>query len=229
MENNVVPKYEEEWDVYWEKQKTAGSALYDLIASFYRTIIIRPALNYFIKKYFSPKSKILHAGCGSGQVDTQISKIFNIIGLDISANALEINRKVNRGRCRLVKGDIFAMPFPKGSLDGIYNLGVMEHFSHEDIQKILQEFHRVLKDDGKIIFFWPPEFGSSVTFLKMVKFILEKVLGRKDVKIHPDEISRLQSKAQAKDILKKGNFKIVEYYFGPRDFFTHSIIVAKKE
>lgn len=228
MKNDVAPKYEEEWDVYWKKQRTAGNILYDVIASFYRTFIIRPALNHFIKKYFPAKSTILHAGCGSGRVDTQISKIFNIIGMDISANALEINRKVNKNRCQLVKGDIFSIPFPQNSMDGIYNLGVMEHFSHKDIQKILKEFHRVLKEDGKVVIFWPPEFGSSVTLLKVVKYVLENVFGRKDVKIHPDEISRIQSKEEAVNIFQEANFEVLEYYFGPRDFFTHSIIIARK-
>lgn len=113
-------------------------------------------------------------------------------------------------------------------MDGIYNLGVMEHFPHEDIQKILKEFHRVLKEDGKIVIFWPPEFGSSVTFLKMVKYVLEKVLRKKDVRIHPDEVSRIQSKKEAIEIFKRANFEVLEYYFGPRDFFTHSVIVARK-
>jgi len=229
MDNkNFVPEYEKDWDVYWKKQRTAGNILYDVIASFYRTFVIKPALNHFLKKYFQPKSRILHAGCGSGQVDTEISKIFNIIAMDISANALEIYRKVNKNRGQLVKGDIFAIPLSQNSVDGIYNLGVMEHFSHKDIQKMLKEFHRVLKEDGKVAIFWPPEFGSSVTFLKLVKYLLEKVFGKKDVKIHPDEISRIQSKEEAIGIFEKADFKVLEYYFGPRDFFTHSIIIAQK-
>lgn len=229
MENKTfVPKYEEEWDEYWKKPKTIGNITYDVIASFYRTLIIRPALNRFIKKYFPPKSKLLHAGCGSGQVDTEISRIFAIIGLDISANALEINRKVNDGRCQLVKGDIFSIPFPKNSMDGVYNLGVMEHFSREDIQKILSEFHRVLKEDGKVVIFWPPEFGSSVSFMKVVEYLLRRVFGKRDVKLRPDEISRIQSKTEAIEIFRRADFEVLEYYFGPRDFFTHSIIVARK-
>jgi len=228
-ENNEKKGYEQEWDVYWEKQKNADNALYDTIASFYRTFIIKPTLNHFTKKYFPPQSNILHAGCGSGQVDTDISRKFKIIAMDVSANALKINKRVNKNRCKLLKGDIFSIPLSTKSVDGIYNLGVMEHFSQDDIQKILKEFHRVLKNDGKLLIFWPPEFGSSVTFLKGVKYILEKVFLKKNVKIHPDEISRIQSKRQVISIFKKADFKIEKYYFGPRDFFTHSIIVAQKQ
>jgi dolichol-phosphate mannosyltransferase len=220
--------YEQEWDIYWKKQKNAGNFLYDSIASFYRTFIIKPTLNHFIKKYFSPGSSLLHAGCGSGQVDTDISKKFKVTAMDVSINALKINKKVHKNRCKLLKGDIFAIPLSEESVDGIYNLGVMEHFTQEDIQRILKEFHKVLKENGKIVIFWPPEFGSSVTFLKMVKFGLEKIFRKKDVKIHPDEISRIQSREQAIKIFEKADFNVLEYYFGPRDFFTHSIIIAQK-
>jgi ubiquinone/menaquinone biosynthesis C-methylase UbiE len=219
----------EDWDVYWEEQKnSAGGFLYDGIAAFYRKFIIRRILNYFVKKYFKPNSRVLHAGCGSGQVDEDIRELVSITGLDISPNALKVNEKFNAGKCRLVLGDIFAMPFPDKEMDGIYNLGVMEHFSEKDIQKILKEFRRVLKDDGRLIIFWPPEFGLSVRFLKIVKFILEKIFRKKNVKLHPDEISRLQSKKHAARIFRDAGFKVIRYYFGPKDFFTYAVIVAEK-
>jgi dolichol-phosphate mannosyltransferase len=220
---------QEDWDAYWNEQKnSAGGFLYDTIAAFYRKFIIRRILNYFVKKYFKPKSQILHAGCGSGQVDEDIRDIINITGLDISPNALKVNEKVNQGKCKLVLGDIFALPFPDKEMDGIYNLGVMEHFTEEDIGKILAEFRRTLKDDGRLIIFWPPEFGLSVMFLKAVKFFLEKILRRKNVKIHPDEISRIKSKKYAVDIFSRSGFKVLKYYFGPKDLFTYAVIVAEK-
>jgi len=220
---------QEDWDVYWEEQKkSTGGFLYDSIAAFYRKFIIRRILNFFVKKYFRPKSRILHAGCGSGQVDEDIREIVNITGLDISPNALKVNEKFNQGKCQLVLGDIFTMPFPAKDMDGIYNLGVMEHFSESDIQKILKEFRRVLKDGGKLIIFWPPEFGLSVSFLKVVKFVLEKIFRRKNVKLHPDEITRIKSKKHAVGIFRDSGFKVIRYYFGPKDLFTYAVIVAEK-
>lgn len=221
---------QEDWNVYWEEQKkSTGGFLYDSIAAFYRKFIIRRILNFFVKKYFKPKSRILHAGCGSGQVDEDIRETISITGLDISPNALKINEKFNQGKCHLVLGDIFALPFPDKDMDGIYNLGVMEHFSENDIRRILKEFRRVLKDDGKLIIFWPPEFGLSVTFLKVVKFILEKIFRKKNVKIYPDEISRIKSKKHAVGIFTDSGFKVIKYYFGPKDLFTYAVIVAEKK
>src|SRR6476660_1672349 len=78
------------WNEYWGVKKKSGGVVYDVIAEFYRKFLIRPSLNHFIKKYFKPGSTILHAGCGSGQVDADIRHHISITGLDISPNALQI-------------------------------------------------------------------------------------------------------------------------------------------
>ncbi len=223
--SNDLVQERSEWNEYWNK-KNRGGVLYSLIAEFYRKVIIRPNLNYFIRKYFKPGSVLLHAGCGSGQVDQDICKDFKIIGMDISPRALEIYKETNATGETLLSS-IFSIQKPDKSLDGIYNLGVMEHFTESQIQQTLVEFRRVLKDNGHIVLFWPPEFGLSVLFFKfMVK--ATKIVFRKDVKFHPDEISRVQSKKDVTAVLKKGGFDVAEYSFGPKDVFTYSIIVGRK-
>ncbi len=214
------------WDDYWNK-KNRGGLLYALVAAFYRKVIIRPNLTHFVRKYFPKNAKLLHAGCGSGQVDTSVTRYASVTALDISQRALEIYGDVNQGRCELLHGSIFSIPLPDGSREGIYNLGVMEHFSQEEIQKILAEFHRVLAPKGKLILFWPPEYGVSVLFFKTL-VRLAKLLTGKDVKFHPDEISRLKDKEQAIAILKSANFKSINYSFGIRDVWTYAILVAER-
>ena len=61
------------WEAYWEDSGYRGKWLYDGIAVCYRQFIIRPALNYFVFRYFPSRVCVLHAGGGSGQVDVQIS------------------------------------------------------------------------------------------------------------------------------------------------------------
>jgi ubiquinone/menaquinone biosynthesis C-methylase UbiE len=184
-------------------------------------------LGRFCKRHFSFNADIVHAGCGSGQVDVDLNKIFSITALDISPNALSIYERVNKGNQQLILGDIFSMQFDRESKDGIYNLGVMEHFSQEEIQLILTEFHRVLKPNGKVLLFWPPEFGLSVIFLKCVHFVLNRIL-KKNIYLHPEEITRIKSKKHAYQILEGAKFEVVDYYFGPRDAFTYSVIAAVK-
>ena len=128
-----------------------------------------------------------------------------------------------------LKSDInLALPFQKESFDGIYHLGVLEHFNVDEIQECLLEFKRVLKQDGTMIVFWPPSFGLSVKFLGLSHFILNRLFKMK-VKLHPDEITLLKSKRQAASIMSKAGFKIENYYFGIQDFFTYCMIVVTKD
>ncbi|MDP1744463.1 MAG: methyltransferase domain-containing protein [Bacteroidota bacterium] len=219
----------QDWDIYWadKDKKDRSNKLYDIIAEVYRTLIIKNILNHFIKKYFSKGWNVLHAGCGSGQVDVGLSDYINITALDISPNALKIYQGIHGEKCKTIQGNIFKLPFPNDSFDGLYNLGVMEHFTHEDINLILSEFKRVLKPTGKIIIFWPPKFGLTVFVLDSAHFILNKIF-KMNVKLHPEEISRIQSKKQANEIFHKAGFIVEEYYFGVRDIFTQAVIVARK-
>src|SRR5689334_3731992 len=197
------------------------------MAAFYRKFIIKPSLNHFILKYFNRTSRLLHAGCGGGQVDEDVGKAIGISALDISPEALSIYRKSNKHYRELIHGSIFSIPAGQSSYDGIYNLGVLEHFTEEEIGLILAEFHRVLKPEGKLVLFWPPEFGLSVIFLKMIHFILNRIF-KLNVTLHPQEITRIRSRRHAVRILMQNGFGLLEYRFGPRDLFTNVVIVATK-
>lgn len=216
-----------EWNIYWDKPKKEKNSFYGIVAEFYRKNIIKKALNEFIKEQFNSKSKLLHAGCGSGQVDTDLHDLYNLTALDISQNALDIYKKTNINHRKIMLGSIFKIPSKKSTYDGIYNLGVMEHFSEEEINKILIEFKRVLKPNGKLVIFWPPKFGPTVIILNIFHFILNKIFCKK-TKFHPPEITLIKSKKQAKEIFEKSGFKIEKYYFGIKDAFTHIIIIAEK-
>lgn len=216
------------WDEYWERNsKKQSYFLYDLAAVFYRKFIIRPALNKWIRSSFKPGAKVMHAGCGSGQVDADVAKYVQIDALDISSAALRFYHRVNPGVGKLIHASIFDIPVENESLDGIYNLGVMEHFNSSEIKLMLNEFSRVLKNDGKIVLFWPPKNGLTVRFLGAMHYLLNDIL-KKNIRLHPEEITHITSKAHAMKLLSDGGFELESYSFGLGDFFTHAIIVGKK-
>lgn len=228
----IIPKKtkgidEIEWDGYWQSQRKNRKILYDSIAIFYRKYIIKRSLNSYVKKIFKPKEKLLHAGCGGGQVDSDIINYVNITGLDISTSALNLYKRLYGNSCKVIHANILNIPAENESFDGVYNLGVMEHFTQKDIKQILDEFNRVLKKDGKILLFWPPAYGMSVLFLNSLHFILNKVL-KKNIRLHPEEITKVKSRNQIKSILNKSGFELIGFSFGPQDFFTYVVIVGKK-
>ncbi|HVD99686.1 MAG TPA: methyltransferase domain-containing protein [Cytophagaceae bacterium] len=224
---NKEEQIEKDWDIYWSAQNNSSNAVYDVIANFYRNNIIRPYLNGFLTKHFQKGQKVLHAGCGSGKVDVNIVNYLSITALDISRPALEIYKKVNGNKATVIQGNIFSLPFSEETFDGIYDLGVIEHFTEEEIQEILLEFKRVLRPGGKIVLFIPPVFGLTVQVLDFAHFFLNKIL-RRNVKLHPDEITRIKSKQHIKELIEKAGFKFIEYYFGPKDLFTQIVIVGSK-
>jgi SAM-dependent methyltransferase len=215
-----------EWDYYWTIKKTSLHRVYDKIAVVYRQNIIKPHLERFISKYLERNSIILHAGCGGGQVEKEIAHSYTIIGMDISLNAIALYKKCHDAP-NLILGDITSIGIKEGSLDGIYNLGVMEHFSEGEIKIILMEFRRILKKRGKIILFWPPEYGSTVIFFKIVHFILNPVL-RRNIHFQPPEPNRIQSKKWVDTIINQSGFTLEEISFGMEDFYTNMVVVIRK-
>jgi dolichol-phosphate mannosyltransferase len=213
------------WAGYWSRKSGPGLMVYDLVAAFYRKYIIRPALNHYIRKYFRNGASLLHAGCGSGQVDRELGRTMAITALDISPEALSIYRRSNPAARELIHGSIFDIPAGEGTFDGAYNLGVMEHFTEPQIVEILRQMRRVVKPGGRIVLFWPPEFGLSVNVIRVIHFLLHRVL-RKQVSLHPPEITRVTSRRQVERLLADGGFRLAGYHFGPRDVFTHVIVAG---
>jgi len=225
--SSLKTRAEADWDKYWFSKSTPAPLIYDLIAAFYRRFIIRPALNHFTRLCFAPGSKILHAGCGGGEVDVDISHRYSISALDISLPALGLYRKHNGLWSEVIHGSVFQIPAPDRVYDGIYNAGVMEHFTVEEINHALGEFYRVLKPDGKILLFWPPAFGVTVRFLGIVHYVLRNFL-KHDIKLHPDEVTHVRSKGQVNEYLKNSGFVLEKFSFGIRDLFTQVAIIARK-
>lgn len=216
------------WDEYWNKSASPLSHLYSGIAQLYRKNVIKKNLNRIVAAHFPAGSRVLHAGCGSGQVDTDIPGGLAITALDISGAGLQIYRRVHDNECDVIRGSIFDIPLGDESVDGIYHLGLLEHFTEEEIHRGFLEFSRVLRPGARMIVFWPPNFGLSVNVLKVAHFVLNTLL-RRNVKLHPDEITLVKSKTHAIEMFEKADFKLVNYYFGSRDLFTQCMIVVEKE
>lgn len=224
---NDALKDEQDWTSYWERKEDTIGLVYEIVAAIYRQFLIRFNLERFLVNNFTPGSKLLHAGCGSGQVDLQLHKWYSITAVDISYSALNLYSQNNPDVWRIEQDDILNLHQKDGVFDGVFNLGVVEHFERGKIITILKEFRRVLKDEGKIVIFWPHRNSSSVFFLKLAHFFLNKILN-KNIKLHPAEISLLKNRSEANQILKEANLTLIDYSFSIRDFYAQAVIVGQK-
>lgn len=222
-----LKKIEEEWDIYWIKssKKSNIRKYYDFVASFYRNYLIGPSFKYYIKKNFKKNTELLHAGCGGGEVDSFITHNYKITAVDISTQALKLYKKINPN-VSILKSDIFDMNLNENKFEGIYNLGVIEHFNEQKFIELMLHFKKHLKKNGKIILFWPPKFGLSVIALHLIHFFINKVF-RLKIKLHPEEPFKYESKNKLKKILEPIGYKIKNTHFNYRDAFTYCIIIIE--
>jgi SAM-dependent methyltransferase len=222
----TVSPVQAEWDMYWAAQQRPAQLIYEVVAIFYRKFIIKRILNHFVNKYFPAGAELLHAGCGSGQVDSDIGTRVSISALDISPKALSLYKKFQPNAVRLIHGSISAVAAADRTFDGVYNLGVMEHFTELEIRQILNEFNRVLKSGGKMVLFWPPAFGLTVRALAVIHWGMRKFGSQ--VRLHPPELTHVRSRRQMETYLNSTGFSLIEFYFGSRDLYTHAVIVGQK-
>jgi ubiquinone/menaquinone biosynthesis C-methylase UbiE len=102
---------------------------------------------------------ILDFGCGPGNDLVgflEYSHPKNIIGVDISSSSIqEAKKRVtfhNDKRIPIeimqISDGVFPLPFDDATFDYIHSSGVLHHV--QDMNAILKEFHRILKDEGFI-------------------------------------------------------------------------------
>lgn len=215
------------WDEYWEKKSEKKAVAYETVAALYRNLVIRRRLDDTIRKVFPKGARVLHAGCGSGQVDVTLHDHVRITAVDISVPALKLYRHENPRADAVKHASLFSLPFPDSSFDGAYNLGVVEHFSKEELSRVFSELHRVVRPGGKIVIFWPHAHATSVMVLNSIHWAMNDVL-KKNVRLHPPEVSLVHSKKEARAILGSSDFEMSSYYFGPKDLYVQAVVVAER-
>jgi SAM-dependent methyltransferase len=221
-------KEEADWTKHWsESNQTSASQRF---FSFYRKAVFARAVAYFIERYLPAEGLLVEAGSGTSETSMLIDKrggARTLVALDLIRPVLE--------RCHPVMdvkacGDIFALPFQSGSVDGIWNVGVMEHFTHDQIDAILREFRRVLKPECRVVLLWPAKFSIPQRILRVLEWFINLRRSRDDkFRFHPDEISQLRSVRQGKEVLTRNGFRPVAIDIGLRTLMAFETIVGEKE
>lgn len=215
------------WTEHWSEGKQ--QSISQRFFSFYRKAVFARAVSYFFNRYFPEKGIFVEAGSGTAETSMRIDKLGGnrkLVAADIVQPVLKQCHPVMDSR---VCGDIFSLPFADNSVDGIWNVGVMEHFTQEQIDRIMKEFYRVLKPEHRIILLIPGADSPPQKMLKVLEFFINARGKQKDFSFHPPEISQLKSKKQGREMLSRNGFRTLQINYGWRSLLAFRILIAVKD
>ena len=166
----------DEWNRHWQGLNgTTRGRLFSL----YRRHIRARCVARYVSRHFTSPGVYVECGCGSSETSCRLRPRpgQTFLALDFAAAPL---RMALRQPCHSggIQADIRHLPFRDQSLDGLWNLGVMEHFEEDEQLSILREFHRVLKPGGKLLLWWPPRVAPDLVVLKCLGWSFPDEPGR---------------------------------------------------
>lgn len=176
---------------------------------------------------------ILDFGCGNGAQTIEYASLKSeIIALDINETNLSIleqyNADYNITNIKPTLYDGSTIPLKDKSVDLVMSYEVLEHVGDEDVA--MKEIHRVLKDDGEIVFSVPNKWwifethGAHLPLLPWNRVPLfswlPKFIHQRFAK------ARIYTKNDMKHICYRQHFKIqrMDYITAPMDVVKNEMI-----
>ncbi len=215
-----------DWSEHWSDQKQKW--LVQRFFSFYRKAVFSRAVRYYVDTFLAPSGLLLEAGCGTSETSMRIDKgdgERTLVAVDIVPIALtQCHPVMDVKMC----ADIFQLPFRGCSVDGIWNVGVMEHFLHAQVDSILAEFHRILRPGARLVLLWPATDSIPQKMLRAIEAVVNIRRRGAKFRFHPDEISKLRSNSEARDVLSRNGFRVVQVDRGIRSLMAFKILVGEK-
>jgi len=152
---------------------------YDAAAFLWRQTLGQPAWQFFeqlLSSNVRDGAVVLDAGTGTGEAIRTLLRVAQparVVGLDISTGMLDIARqRIRDPRVHLQRADMARLPFPDRSFDVVISSWAIE--SVPNPKQAAQEFLRVIKDDGYVIYTFAstPPFGVG----RLYSFLLDRAV-----------------------------------------------------
>ena len=163
-----------------------------------------------VLKYASTGKPVLECGAGTGKFSVYLS----MLGLDVHALDLEkemVEQTINLSKSKhpenpvkAVQGDAFNIPYDDGTFSVTHSSGVLEHYSDEEIVKLINEQLRV----SDVCVFSVPTAYFEKKMLGNERFLSRKkwreIISKSDATIIKETGYHYKTlKNRLKDIIKK--------------------------
>lgn len=143
------------------------------------------AFDMIAKSFEAPgEATVVDAGCGSCAKSKNLAdRGFNVIGTDLSENALEMARQSLKGtvyedRIQLQQQNLTAINMEDNSVDYLVCWGVLMHIP--EVDKAIAELSRIMKPGGRIAI----SEGNMHSLQTRALRFLKKILGRERAEVH---------------------------------------------
>ena len=111
---------------------------------------------------------LVDIGCGEGITLGKMRRLFpdrKVLGIDILSENIDICR---RQGCKVEQGDVYNLPLPSKSVDFVLLMEVIEHLEHSETA--IQEIHRVLVPDGRLVIVFPNDRFFKIARILTLRF-----------------------------------------------------------
>ncbi len=188
----------EMWDRYYASEDETG--FFARLVHWAREVYFGGLFARRVVRLGGPASSYLEIGVGTAQTLARLERITRVrsVGIEKTPRAYEIGKAYARD-CEIVLGDGLALPFPDGSFDVAYSLGLLEHFEPAEQARLIREQARVAK---KVLI----EVPTSTPHMKLITWFNRTVLKKRGVWADEELFSRAR-------FAKKYPGLPFEYYF----------------
>ena len=215
----------QDWEEHWSEGKQDSFA--QRFFSFYRFAVFARTVAWHIDRFFPDRGVFVEAGSGTSESSARIDKRGNartLVAVDLVHSVVAQAHPLMDVR---VSADCFRLPFADASVDGLWNVGVMEHFTHDKIDEMMREFLRVLRPGAPVLLLWPATDSLPQKGLRTVEWVANTFTKRSSpLRFHPDEISKLHSSEEGRDVLRRNGFESVFVDWGWRSLMAFKCVVG---
>lgn len=181
---------EDVWRQLWKRAKTKRLSIWD-----YPSEIVYSFLTEEVGEF--DEKLCLEAGSGTGKVSLRLAQHgAKAILLDTSRDALKLSKNFFNPNetVHYVVGSMLALPLRDSSLDFVWNVGVLEHFTFKEQQLAVSEGLRVLKNESKLTIIVPNRKASYVNFFRNLSMKTKTWLYGYEKPLAPEDFERLSPK-----------------------------------
>lgn len=173
--------------------------------------------NELFQKEIFENSRVLDCGCGTGYylnfIKRNLTVNFDLVGIDISRTALQKAANWSLNKTHLGMCDAELLPFKDESFDVVLSLATIEHVISPE--NYLEECFRVLKREGKLVFFIHKPFIDPLIIPSLIMLPLRMAFNAKKKQTNEDisfpvKMVRDRSFSFINDKIRTGEMELIE-------------------